>query len=714
MSLSSDSIGTYIIAGYEDTGHCLKQRKEETTAVGTLHLLDHDVRHDHLQCTLQSSAHASNRSARVQLSSHSNSSSPRLTPSPSPRANQIPLPSGPQTSRESMYDASISGTGASGKGPGTYSARGSSILSPRLLTAVNTRSAAARPDFRRIFSPSPRSACTRGIPSPTSRSRSHVSTEIRKGQPSLSPVSKRIVQFCEGPPDTHLASDERCNGEHDDEDEDGDSNAHSGSSTRNPPPTPGMVFRLGLSNMGPVAVGELKVINVRRRVTEQDVMWTDLVWDVLKESAADFGEMPFPQMAPAAHPRYIPVNQIGQRTIVFLTEIHCVKTRVRMMTHGLTRSRDKGGRACKAAGSDESSWTYLYGRLWALVLGCDERFSLPSFSRHGLELRMRPKDARPKDLTIVTLRGLVCTGKLFGVAQALIARTCTEQMGAVPGVRILLAALHRLHAENTVVCVLNRALRMQWTDIYGFLPRLYVEPARSSSSPAYASTNIARRIGPVPSSLDATIATKGPMFESPKSNTIPGCGDGFIVEEPSTPAPRIAVNASGVDRGGGGRSVTVLIMLNDSRERTSDYDAEGERPSGPELDPEPDSESEPECALLSPSTLVAGEMAIGGVGLRWPLRIARLKCERERLVGLGIRRLHEVVRGEGEKPDAGCRWLSGDAPLSWLTLADRQTEVQTGAAGWTRDTPTARRGARRRFVKDVEERVPVVKEYVRL
>ncbi|KAF8523877.1 hypothetical protein BU17DRAFT_85295 [Hysterangium stoloniferum] len=40
-----------------------------------------------------------------------------------------------------------------------------------------------------------------------------------------------------------------------------------------------------------------------------------------------------------------------------------------------------------------------------------------------------------------------------------------------------------------------------------------------------------------------------------------------------------------------------------------------------------------------------------GLGLRWPLRNARLKCEWERLVGLGIRRLHNVVRGEGEKPD---------------------------------------------------------------
>ncbi|KAF8529657.1 hypothetical protein BU17DRAFT_79711 [Hysterangium stoloniferum] len=317
MSLRSDSIGTYIIARYEDTGDCLKQRKEETTAVGTLHLLDHDVRHDHLQCTLQSSAHTSNRSARVQLSSHSHSSSPRLTPSPSPRANQIPLPSGP---RESMYDASISGTGASSKGPGTYSAdvRGSAYTSGQLDDSdsesgsdseTNITSMVVRVEERPVCphflqaahhpsSPIPAlyqclKTCThhpvshprlasraRGVSlAPTSRSRSHVSPEIRKGQPSLSPASKRILQFCEGPPDTHLASGERCNGEHDDEDEHGDSNAHSGSSTRNPSPTPGMVSGLGSQTWG------------LRRVTEQDVMWTDLVWDVLKESAADFAEM---------------------------------------------------------------------------------------------------------------------------------------------------------------------------------------------------------------------------------------------------------------------------------------------------------------------------------------------------------------------------------------------------------------------------------------
>ncbi|KAF8529646.1 hypothetical protein BU17DRAFT_79696 [Hysterangium stoloniferum] len=132
-----------MIAGYEGTVYTpLTQSKEETTAVGTLHLLDNDAKHGHLQSTLQSTPHDSHCSARVQLSAHSDSSSPRLTPSPSPRANPSPL----------LYDASISSTGASGKGPGTYSARGSSIISPQLLTAVNTRSAAARPDFRRIES----------------------------------------------------------------------------------------------------------------------------------------------------------------------------------------------------------------------------------------------------------------------------------------------------------------------------------------------------------------------------------------------------------------------------------------------------------------------------------------------------------------------------------------------------------------------------------
>ncbi|KAF8529649.1 hypothetical protein BU17DRAFT_60433 [Hysterangium stoloniferum] len=235
-----------MIAGYEGTVYTpLTQSKEETTAVGTLHLLDNDAKHGHLQSTLQSTPHDSHHSARVQLSAHSDSSSPRLTPSPSPRANPSPL----------LYDASISSTGASGKGPGTYSARGSSIISPQLLTAVNTRSAAARPDFRRIES---------------------------GGKASL---------LLEGPPDTHLASDERGNGEHDDEDEHGDSNAHSGSSTRKLSPKPGMGSGLGLSNMGPVAVGERTVINVRRRVTEQDVMWTDLVRDALKETVADFAEM---------------------------------------------------------------------------------------------------------------------------------------------------------------------------------------------------------------------------------------------------------------------------------------------------------------------------------------------------------------------------------------------------------------------------------------
>ncbi|KAF8508035.1 hypothetical protein BU17DRAFT_100063 [Hysterangium stoloniferum] len=99
----------------------LTQRKEETTSVGTLHLLDNDASHGHLQSALQSNPHASHRSAHVQLSAHSDSSSTHLTPSPSSRATPIPLPSGPQTSPESIYDASISSTGVSGKGPGPYS-----------------------------------------------------------------------------------------------------------------------------------------------------------------------------------------------------------------------------------------------------------------------------------------------------------------------------------------------------------------------------------------------------------------------------------------------------------------------------------------------------------------------------------------------------------------------------------------------------------------
>ncbi|KAF8529666.1 hypothetical protein BU17DRAFT_79732 [Hysterangium stoloniferum] len=381
---------------------------EETTAVGTLHLLDHDVRHDHLQCTLQSSAHASNRSAGVQLSPHSDSSSPRLTPSPSPRANPIVFPSEPQTSPESMYDASISSAGVSGKsrnrlrymtywalslmrtwlmspsGPyigggtlddsesergrennGEDGVNGSESVGKALLVGDGRRHIKLE-ETRRLsslfmesslaksrtycfttgprsstsltnlhpsssFSPSPRTAlCIRRTPSPTSRSR--FSLTICKGEPSTSLLSNIIVQLREGSPDSHVPSDGRSHGEHDDEDEHGDSNTHSGSdsesgcgsssesegrspsasqslvrsreflsitrtvphrrpsprstpesltavagvegsSTMKPSPQPGMVSGWGLSNWGHVGVGERTAINVRRGVAEGDVMW---------------------------------------------------------------------------------------------------------------------------------------------------------------------------------------------------------------------------------------------------------------------------------------------------------------------------------------------------------------------------------------------------------------------------------------------------------
>ncbi|KAF8521435.1 hypothetical protein BU17DRAFT_87997 [Hysterangium stoloniferum] len=85
--------------------------KEDTTVVGTLPLLDNDTTHGHLQSSLHSSPHASPRFACIHLSAHPDPSSPRLTPSPSPRANPIALPSEPQTSPVSMYDASISSAG---------------------------------------------------------------------------------------------------------------------------------------------------------------------------------------------------------------------------------------------------------------------------------------------------------------------------------------------------------------------------------------------------------------------------------------------------------------------------------------------------------------------------------------------------------------------------------------------------------------------------
>ncbi|KAF8518818.1 hypothetical protein BU17DRAFT_66215 [Hysterangium stoloniferum] len=96
------------------------------------------------------------------------------------------------------------------------------------------------------------------------------------------------------------------------------------------------------------------------------------------------------------------------------------------------------------------------------------------------------------------------------------------------------------------------------------------------------------------------------------------------------------------------------------RKGTSVRDAGGDPPDS-EPDPEPDSLSDP-----SRSGTVLFE---SGLGLGWPLRIAKLKCKRKGLVGLGMPRLYEVVRGEGEKLDDACG-----------------------------------------FIKDVEERVSVVKE----
>ncbi|KAF8529659.1 hypothetical protein BU17DRAFT_79713 [Hysterangium stoloniferum] len=93
----------------------LRQRKEETAAVGTLLLLDTDGRQGHLQSSFHLSPHDRPRSGRVQLSPHSHSRSPRLTPSPSPHASPIALPSEPPTSPETMYDASISSAGVPGK-----------------------------------------------------------------------------------------------------------------------------------------------------------------------------------------------------------------------------------------------------------------------------------------------------------------------------------------------------------------------------------------------------------------------------------------------------------------------------------------------------------------------------------------------------------------------------------------------------------------------
>ncbi|KAF8529658.1 hypothetical protein BU17DRAFT_60436 [Hysterangium stoloniferum] len=130
---------------------------------------------------------------------------------------------------------------------------------------------------------------SRRIPSPTRRSRSHFNLAIRKGQRSPSPLSKSIVQLREGSPDSHLPSDERSYGDHDDEDEHGDSNAHSGSDSESGSgSSSGPEGHLGLSNMGPLAVGQRTVIHVMRRITEGDVMWNRRGLGCVERDASGF------------------------------------------------------------------------------------------------------------------------------------------------------------------------------------------------------------------------------------------------------------------------------------------------------------------------------------------------------------------------------------------------------------------------------------------
>ncbi|KAF8508030.1 hypothetical protein BU17DRAFT_100059 [Hysterangium stoloniferum] len=109
---------------------------------------------------------------------------------------------------------------------------GKAILSRTYSFTTRSRSSTSLTNLHpsSSFSPSPRTtSCTGRIPNPTGRSRSHFRLAIRKGQPNPSPLSKDIVQPREGSPDSHLPSEVRSHGEHDDEDEHGDSNAHSGS-----------------------------------------------------------------------------------------------------------------------------------------------------------------------------------------------------------------------------------------------------------------------------------------------------------------------------------------------------------------------------------------------------------------------------------------------------------------------------------------------------
>ncbi|KAF8524297.1 hypothetical protein BU17DRAFT_84894 [Hysterangium stoloniferum] len=236
--------------------------KEETTAVGTLPLLDNDARHGHLQSSLHSSPHASPR----QLSIHPDSSSPHLTPSPSPRGNPIALPSEPQTSSVSIYDASISsedsesgsdnndeddvnGSESVGRTIPVGDGRGrtkfeetrrisSSFMESSLAKSrtssftTDTRSSTSLTTLHASlsFSSSPRTTSyPRRIPSPTSRSPFALQPGDTQGPTKPQSALESIVQLREGSPDSQFASEERSNGEHNDEDEHGDSNAHLGS-----------------------------------------------------------------------------------------------------------------------------------------------------------------------------------------------------------------------------------------------------------------------------------------------------------------------------------------------------------------------------------------------------------------------------------------------------------------------------------------------------
>ncbi|KAF8518815.1 hypothetical protein BU17DRAFT_90585 [Hysterangium stoloniferum] len=263
----------------------LRLSKEDTTVVGTLPLLDNDATHGHLQSSLHSSPHASPRFARIHLSAHLDPSSPRLTPSPSPRANPIVLPFEPQILPVSVYDASTSSAGICPflpyTGGGALDDSDSESRSDsndddhvnggesvgKAIPVDDRRGRIKIGETRRISSlfmesSLPKrltSSFTTDTHSSTSLTNPHASSSfspshhlIRPAHPyrnqplpfALQPgdaqgptkpqsALESIVQLREGSPDSRLASDERSNREHDDdEDEHGDSNTHSGSDTK--------------------------------------------------------------------------------------------------------------------------------------------------------------------------------------------------------------------------------------------------------------------------------------------------------------------------------------------------------------------------------------------------------------------------------------------------------------------------------------------------